>query len=70
MFVCGQDIDKCSRITLVLVSMLRIVSVGQYDKARENLTNLLAISKEIGDDRNGEASCYGKIRTRNCFCMH
>lgn len=71
MFVCGQDIDKCSRITLVLVrSMLRIVSVGQYDKAREKLSNLLAISKEIGDDRNGEASCHGKLGTRNCFCMH
>jgi len=50
--------------------MLGIVSVGQYDKARENLTNLLAISNEIGDDRNGEASCYGKLGTRNCFCMH
>ena len=37
-------------------------SVGEYDKARENLEKSLAIRKEIGD-RKGEASCYGDLGT-------
>ncbi|XP_066017941.1 tetratricopeptide repeat protein 28-like [Pocillopora verrucosa] len=37
-----------------------LLSLGQYDKAREYLQEALVIRTEIGD-RNGEATCYGNL---------